>query len=68
MDKVYAGCIMVDENELDIMLDSLKSKIYEDCDTDEHFDNLTKLYVKLLKEKEDIQRERAKYESKTQSI
>lgn len=68
MDKVYQGCMMVDENELDILLDSLKAEIYESCDTDEHFDNLTKLYVKLLKEKEDIQRERAKYESKTQSI
>ena len=66
MDKVYAGCIMVDENELDIILDSLKSEIYESCDTDEHFDNLTKLYVKLLNTKEDIERERAKHE--TQSI
>ena len=66
MDKVYAGCIMVDENELDILLDSLKAEIYESCDTDEHFDNLTKLYVRLLNTKEDIQRERAKHE--TQSI
>ena len=68
MDKVYKGCMLVDEQELDILLDALKCEIYESCDTDEHFNNLTKLYVKLLSEKESISRERAKCKPETESI
>lgn len=68
MDKVYKGCMLVDENELNMMLESLKNYIYENVDTGEHFNNLVKLYVKLLEEKESISRERAKHEPKTESV
>lgn len=68
MDKVYQGCMLVDESELDILLDAVGSCIDAVTYCDEPFNELVKLYVKLLKEKESIERERAKYELKTESI
>ena len=68
MDKVYQGCMLVDEKELDIMLHALWNDIKEFSDNKETFNALVKVYVKLLKEKESIEHERAKLEPKTQSI
>lgn len=68
MDKVYKGCMLVDENELDIMLHALWNDIKEYPTRNEASNELVKLYVKLLEEKESISRERAKHEPKTESI
>ncbi len=68
MDKVYRGCMFVDEAELDIMLHTMFEYLKEFEFENENFQDIVKLYVKVLKEKEDIQRERAKCESQTESI
>lgn len=68
MDKVYRGCMLVDENELDTMMYALFNELVEFEYPSESFNEIVKVYVKLLKEKEDIQHERAKCESKTESI
>lgn len=68
MDKVYKGCMLVDENELDTMMYALFNEIVEFEYPAESFNEIVKLYVKLLKEKEDIQRERAKCKPETESV
>lgn len=68
MDKVYKGCMLVDENELTALMRAVQNEIYDKCVKEETFNELTKIYVKLLKEKEDIQRERAKCKPETESI
>ena len=68
MGKVYTACMLVDENELDIMLNSVRIEIGCCEPTNESFNELVKVYVKLLKEKESIQHERAKLEPKEESI
>lgn len=67
MDKVYRGCMLVDENELDIMLHTMFEYLKGFDFDNEHYKNIVKLYVKVLNEKEDIQRERAKHESQTET-
>lgn len=66
MGKVYTAFMMVDEKELDTLIQAIGCELGEYTYTDDVFNDLTKLYVKLLKEKEDLQRERAKH--KTESI
>ena len=56
MDKVYRGCMFVDEAELDIMLHTMFEYLKEFEFENENFQDIVKLYVKVLKEKEDIQR------------
>ena len=68
MDKVYQGCMLVDEKELTALMKAVQNEIYDKCVKEETFNELTKLYVKLLKEKESIQREREKLEPKTEGI
>lgn len=68
MDKVYRGCMLVDEEELDMLLDAVGGILDRIQHINKDFNELTKLYVKLLKEKEDIQRERAKFEPTTESV
>lgn len=68
MDKIYKGCMLVDENELDMMLHALWNEIHAQTFRDERFNETVKLYAKLLEEKEGIQRERAKHEPQTESI
>lgn len=68
MDKVYQGCMLVDEKELEAMMNSLGHTMHRTTVNSEPFNDCVKLYVKLLKEKESIQHERAKYEPKTESV
>ena len=68
MDKVYKGCMLVDEQELLHMMIAVGHTIHTASVNSEVFNDCVKLYVKLLEEKESISRERAKHESKTESI
>jgi hypothetical protein len=67
MDKVYRGCMLVDENELDTMMYALFNELVEFEYPNNTFNEIVKVYVKLLKEKDDIQHERAKHESQTET-
>ena len=68
MDKVYQGCMLVDEEELNIMLHTMFEYLKGFEFDNEHYQKIVKLYVNLLKEKESIQREREKLEPKTEGI
>jgi hypothetical protein len=68
MDKVYQGCMLVDERELTLLINAIGEDIRSYEFQTDLFDELVKLYVKLVKEKESISRERAKHEPKTESI
>jgi hypothetical protein len=68
MDKVYKGCMLVDEHELDIMLHTMFQYLKGFEHDNEYYQSIVKLYAKVLKEKEDIQHEREKHESKTEGI
>jgi hypothetical protein len=57
--------MLVDEKELDMMLHALWNDIKAYPNRDETFDATAKVYVKLLEEKESIQRERAKHETES---
>ena len=68
MDKVYKGCMLVDEKELDTMMYALFNEMVDFEYPSPSFNEIVRVYVKLLDEKESIQRERAKHEPKTESI
>ena len=68
MDKVYKGCMLVDERELSILLSAIANQLTKFTGFCGEFNELTRLYVKLLDEKESIQREREKHEPKTESV
>jgi hypothetical protein len=68
MDKVYTGLLIVDENELNILIDKVIGGICEYDSPCEELDKEIELYTKLLRVRGDIKRERAKFETKTESI
>ena len=68
MGKVYTGLLIVDEQELNILIDKVIGGICEYEMPCKELDMEIELYTKLLKVRRDVQHERAKYETKTESV